>query len=59
MVQTLESERVDDFFHSGVDRQPSHVFFVAISTLLLEFMRAIGAEHGIDALGALDRVLIR
>ena len=59
MVQTLESERVDDFFHSGVDRQPWDVCLVAISTLFLELMGAFGAEQGVDALGALDRFLIR
>ena len=59
MVQTLESEGVNDFFHSWVDRQPIHVFFVAISTLFLKLMGTIGAEHGVDALGALDWVLVR
>ena len=59
MVQTLESEGVNDFFHSMVDRQPRHVCLVAISTLFLELMGAFGAEQGVDALGALDWVLVR
>ena len=58
MVNTLKSKRVHNLFHPWIDRQPLDITLIAVTTLIFKLMGAFKAEHSVDALRALNRILI-